>query len=452
MPVRRTAPAAGRACFGYMGLSVLSFASRLARNLRYSYLFLPGVMALGFAGLAVGLTQIDKTGGATGVLGVFPAGPPGARAVLTTIAAAVATVAGVSFSITIVSLQLVSQQFTPRALRGFLADRLNQAIAGVFIGVFLFCLVALRTVAEGERGFVPGLTMTVAVGLAVLALLLLLVFIHHMGHSIQVSNISRKITDGTLAAAESLHPGAYGDAEAEEPDAVVARWARERTPVEVAAATPGFVQSFDDLPRAVGSRARVELLVAPGDFVTERDVLARVWAAEDADACAAGLRRSIAIAPERDLAQDVGFGLRQLADIAVKALSPGVNDPTTATTCIGYLRAVLERLAATPWPEPVRRLPDEVELVLPRADFEDHLEVLVQVGRYATADARVVHALLDTALAVAESARRDGQRAHALAAGRAGLRIARRALDDGGLDAEEREEIGRLAAELAQPA
>jgi uncharacterized membrane protein len=292
--------------------------------------------------------------------------------------------------------------------------------------------------------------MTVAVVLAVVALLLLLVFIHHMGHSIQVSNIARKIADGTLAAAESLHPGTYGDPGAEPPDAVVARWASEGTPVEVAAAEPGFVQSFDDLTRAVGSRARVELLVAPGDFVTEADVLGRVWGAEEPDACAAGLRQAIAIAPERDLAQDVGFGLRQLADIAVKALSPGVNDPTTATTCIGYLRAVLERLAETPWPEPVRRLPNEVELVLPRASFEDLLEALVQVGRYASADARVVHALLRTALAVAESAREAGQPGHALAAERAGLRIARRALDDGALDAEEREEIERLAAGLGQ--
>ncbi|MDQ3669062.1 MAG: DUF2254 domain-containing protein, partial [Actinomycetota bacterium] len=131
-----------------MPRSLLAALTNALRNLRYNYLFLPGVIALGFAALAVGLTWVDRTGGDDGALALFPAGPPAARAVLATIATAVATIAGVSFSITVVSLQLVSQQFTPRALRGFLGDRLNQTIAGVFVGVFVYCLVALRAVQE----------------------------------------------------------------------------------------------------------------------------------------------------------------------------------------------------------------------------------------------------------------------------------------------------------------
>ncbi len=218
---------------GAMPRSLLAAVTKGLRNLRYNYLFLPGLIALAFAALAAGLTWIDRRGGEDGVLALFPAGPAAAGAVLATIAAAVATVAGVSFSITIVSLQLVSQQFTPRALRGFLGDRLNQTIAGVFVGVFLYCLVALRAVEEEPNGFLPGLTISVAVALAFLALALLLVFIHHVGHSIQVSNIAKRIADATMAAARHPYPGSYGEVENEDADELVARWEREMAPTLV---------------------------------------------------------------------------------------------------------------------------------------------------------------------------------------------------------------------------
>ncbi len=429
-----------------MPRSLVAPLTNAFRNLRYNYLGLPGAIAVAFAGLALGLTLIDRTGGKEGVLALFPSGPPAARAVLATIATAVATVAGVSFSITVVSLQLVSQQFTPRALRGFLGDRLNQTIAGVFVGVFIYCLVALRAVEEGEESFLPGLTVTVAVVLALVALGLLLVFIHHMGHSIQVSDIAKRIADATLVAAEHAYPGSYGEAVDEDPEALVARWERDARPVLVYPEEPGFVQSLDDVPRTIEGRSfRIELLVAPGDFVTARHPIARVWTGADPDACAKALRRAIAIAAERDLSQDVGYGIRQLADIAVKALSPSVNDPTTATTCVGYLQAILERIAETPSPAPVRWHEEkDVTVVMRRDTFSDYLQSLIQVSRYATSDARVVDALLHAALRIAQAAAEVGADANARAAERVATRIANRAFGSDAIDDEEREAIAAV--------
>ena len=434
-----------------MPRSLLAALTNRLRNLRYNYLFLPGLLALAFAALAAGLTHVDRLGESEGVLALFPAGPPAARTVLATIATAVATVAGVAFSITIVSLQLVSQQFTPRALRGFLGDRLNQAIAGAFVGVFLYCLVALRAVAEGEEAFLPGLTVSVAVGLAFMSLALLLVFIHHMGHSIQVSNIAKGIADATTAAARRPYPGSYGAAvEDEDADALVAQWEQEARPTVVHPEEAGFVQSVDNVPAAIEGRSfRVELLVTPGDFVTPRHPVARVWTGADPDACAKALRRAIAVTSERDLEQDVGYGVRQLADIAVKALSPSVNDPTTATTCIGYLQGILELLAAQPEPSLVRRYGrEDVTLVLRRDTFPDYLEALVQISRYATSDARVVQALLQAALRVAQAAAEADAGGKAAAAARVGTRIARRALGSDRLDAEEREAVAEMLHRL----
>jgi len=210
------------------------------------------------------------------------------------------------------------------------------------------------------------------------------------------------------------------------------------------------VQSVDNVPAAIEGRSfRVELLVTPGDFVTPRHPVARVWTGADPDACAKALRRAIAVTSERDLEQDVGYGVRQLADIAVKALSPSVNDPTTATTCIGYLQGILELLAAQPEPSLVRRYGrEDVTLVLRRDTFPDYLEALVQISRYATSDARVVQALLQAALRVAQAAAEADAGGKAAAAARVGTRIARRALGSDRLDAEEREAVEEMLHRL----
>ena len=238
-----------------MPRSLLATLTNALRNLRYSYLFLPGLIALGFVLLAAILTNVDRAGGSDGVASLFPAGAPAARIVLSTIGASLATVVGVAFSITIVSLQLVSQQFTPRALRGFLGDRLNQTVAGIFIGGFLYSLVALRTIEEGRDPFVPGLTVTVGVATAFVALAFLLVFVHHLGHSIDVSNIVSGIAEATTRSLDRLYPETYGEAvDSDDPAALAERWHAERPPVAVHADRPGFVQALDDLPSTISGR------------------------------------------------------------------------------------------------------------------------------------------------------------------------------------------------------
>jgi uncharacterized membrane protein len=381
---------------------VLSAVAARWRSLANGFWFLPGLVALGFAVVAFVLIRVDRALGGDRLGFTFDGDAGAARGVLETVAGSLITVAGLAFSLTVVVLVLVSGQFTPRSVPAFLADRVNQATAGTFIGVFTYCLLVLRTVRDeddsGAGGFVPQLSVTVAVALAVIAIALLLYFIHHLGVSIQASSIVNRIGADTLARVEKLpHEPAAGPAEPASP------------PGHVHPRRPGFVRhvALGDLADRLDDRCEhVRLRVAVGDFVSERDVLADVWPADAAGEVEDAIRRGIALGLERDLHQDVLYGLRQLAEIAMKGLSPGVNDPSTAESALGYLRAALERLAERPLPPEARR----GRLVAPLRSFDDLVEgAFVQVGRYAAADATVVVTLLDALARVGDAARQAGR-------------------------------------------
>lgn len=384
--------------------------------LRSAFWALPALITAAMIGLAILLVEIDRASGADGTDWAFSGDAEAARGILSTVAGSLITVAGLSFSITIVTLQLVSGQFTPRALRGFLSDRINQSVAGAFVGTFAYCLIVLRSIRseepDGSDGFVPALAVSSAIALALGALALLLLFIHHMGQLIQVSNITAQIARATLAAAGRLYPEAFG-AESEGAGARLERWREEGAPDRVEPARPGYVRRIDEerVAEALPDGARALIAVQPGRFVTEGAAAVEVWPAGRLTAEGRNaLRDAVEVESERDLEQDVGFGIRQLADIALRALSPGVNDPTTAVTCIGYLQAVLERLAARGFPANLRVLPDRgLELVASRASFSDHAEEAFGELGLATAPLpRVAAALQEALAAVARAARAAG--------------------------------------------
>lgn len=382
-------------------------------NVFYGFLFLPGAIALGFVGLAFLLTWTDSFGDAHGV-GGFGGDAATARSILSTIATALITVSGLTFSITVVSLQLVSQQFSPRALRNFLGDRVTQLVAGAFVGIFAFCLLVLRTVREGNahQEFVPGLSVSFAIGLGVITLGLLLAFIHHMSKSIQLSTIASGIARATMRSLDRLYPEKFGEPAPAETDAtILERWRRREPSGRVFASRPGYIQviALDELPHKLRlSRARVHVPVAPGDFVTSRTVLAEVWTA-DGTLDTTRIQSIFAVENERDVGQDVLYGLRQLADIAIRALSPGINDPTTARTCIGYMESILERLTERALPDTVRRYPEaDVVMVARRHSYADYIEPLSEVSRHAVDDARVRASVAEAAARIAERARSIG--------------------------------------------
>lgn len=373
------------------------------------FLVVPGLVALAHVALAFGLVRTDAALGAERTAFFFGGDANAARGILETIAGSLITVAGLAFSLTIVVLALVSSQFSPRATPGFLADRLNQLIAGTFVGIFGYCLVILRSVrTEVEAtgaGFIPRVSVTVGIVLAFVALGLLLVFIHHMGKSIHVSRLASRVAADTAREIERRHPydpetagmGFAGPPGAPPP--------REGSSA-VGAAHPGFVLSIEleGILEALDTPGvRIAVDVRGGDFVTTATPLVRVWPpgalSEEARAC---VSRCIVIGPERSLHGDAGYGIRQLADIVAKALSPGVNDATTAIDCISHLRELLEQLAVRELPAALRLAgPRGAHLTAVRPTFDEYLaSAFNEAARYASDNARVVVSLLDALHAI----------------------------------------------------
>lgn len=364
------------------------------RNLLHGFWLVPGAVALIVALLGQLLLEIDESTGEDGA-GLFPGDADAARVVLSVVAGSLITVSGLVFSLTIVTLQLVSSEYTPRALRPLLGDTINQVVAGAFVGIIAYCLLVLRSVRED---FVPTLALTGAIVLGLTGLALLLVFVHHVGRSIKVDEILARLARDTLRAADRLYPEPFG-----QPDSAPQALAGPASFVRTDQAGWLRAVAVDRLAERLRDAESVEILVAPGDFITPARHVAAV---RPPTASAAAAAAAFEIARERDFQQDVGFGIGLLADIAVRALSPGVNDPTTAVTSIGYLGAVLERLAGKAWPQRDRRI-GERELLVRAAgqSFEGLLQsAFLQIGRYGQDDPRVVAATLEALARVARVA------------------------------------------------
>jgi uncharacterized membrane protein len=382
-------------------------------DLRSGLWLFPSLIVAALIGLAFVVVQADRGLGRTDV--GFGGGPSAARDVLAAIAGSFVTVAGVTFSLTVVVLQLASSQYSPRILRGFLADRVTQLTAGAFIGVFAYALVVLRSVRDAPDSFVPSLGVSIAIVLSLGALVLLLIFIDHVTKLIQVSNLAARIGGDTSAELRRL-AGKADDLEDAGERPRVWRSARRGLPVHVPRA--GYLRTVDVetmMRRLSVVRARVVLLVRPGDLVVPDEPVAEVWREEShasdpigdgevADAVLAG----ILVANERDLHDDPGFGIRQLADIAIRALSPGVNDPTTAITCIAYVRAALVEELFLPSRDGLVES-DGVEVVLAGGTFARDAAALAEIAHHAAGDPRVSTAIEQAVVAVARAARDRGR-------------------------------------------
>lgn len=317
-------------------------------TLHASYWFLPTLITVAAVALAYGCLALDQN--RTAVLKQFgwlySGGPQGARSVLATIAGSIITVAATTFSVTIAVLSMAAGQFGPLLLRNFMRDRANQTVLGVFLATFLYCLLILRTVRGTDNDtYVPHLSVTIGVLLAIACQGELIFFIHHTGESIQVSHLIEVVGCELDAAVYRLFPE---------------KLAEDRGPVDLPGNQPipipakavGYIQEID-LDRLVRDASRwkavLQLHKRPGDYVVPGMTLAELWAPEgfrNQDA----IRGAFTLGPRRTPYQDAEFAFLQLVELAVRALSPGINDPFTAIMCINRISAALCFLAARSLP------------------------------------------------------------------------------------------------------
>lgn len=387
-------------------------------SVRSSLWFVPTVMVGGAVVLALALVEADKHfefKWATPYPLLFGAGAEGSRGMLSTIASSMITIAGLTFSLTIAALVTASAQYTSRILRNFMRDRRNQVVLGSFVGIFTYCLVVLRTIRSGDEGaFVPSLAVFVGLLLALLGIGVLVFFIHHIATSIQASTIIASITSETLDAiderfpkeAESCAPASDRDA----PTTDAATGCRQVARSDIR----GYVQDVDvkgmvKLGTEYGVTVRVD--VPPGAYVTQHTRLLTVVAGHIPDDKLGSFRDRISIRAFRTIDQEFGFGIRQLVDIALKALSPGINDTTTAVMCVDHLRAIVEHLAARPMPVLHCSEDGVVRVMLYGWSFNDTIETAFdQIRNNAKGNVAVIAHLLAAIAGASEATGDEGRR------------------------------------------
>jgi len=317
-----------------------------------------------------------------------------ARTLLDAIATSLITVTSLTFSLTVVTLQLASSQYSPRLLRTFTSDVFVQSTLAVFLSTFTYALSVLRAVRGGDDSGVPRISVTVAFVLGIASVLALVLFLAHLARQIRVETMLRDVhqdASATLQIATAPHDGP-----------------RSRPPiptpsddaVSLTAPASGFLTSIDEAQlrsAATGADAYLVIDCYPGNSLVEGVPIGKAWSAhgplgdEAVEQLRCAVGRAIRTGYERTAAQDVAFGLRQLSDVANKALSPGINDPTTAIHALGHISVLLCELAGRDLGPRLLCDDDRVRVVLNRPDLADLLDLAItQPRRYGSSDPQVM--------------------------------------------------------------
>lgn len=333
---------------------------------------------------------------------VFGGGAAAAREVLGAIASSLITVTSLTFSLVLVTLQLASSQFSPRLLRTFVRDRFVQRTLALFLATFTYALTVLRAVRDDQE-FVPKISVTVSFTLTMLSVIVLVLFLGHVVREIRPETMLRKVFADGLTTARKLPSRDDG----EDPPSV-----RFNGPPSDASTVPakdsGFLVRVNEdelLAAAVAHDAVISMTRRPGAWLVAGTPVASVWPnragaefdCEKLTQLCDRVRAAVQTGEERTGVQDVGFSIRQLTDVAVKALSPGINDPTTAVHALGHSSALLCMLAERQLGPLVLADDDDIpRVMLARPEFPDLLdEALTQPRHYGAADAAVLQRIVE---------------------------------------------------------
>lgn len=374
-------------------------------KVKSSYWFIPSLMLI----LSVLMSQITiyvdyvihRHELKTGLL--YTGGVEGARAVLSTIASSMITVAGVVFSIVMVVLSIASSQFGPRIIWNFMNDRGNQAVLGTFIATYLYCLLVLRSVRSTHNGvFISHLSVTLGVALAILSLGVLIYFIHHVASSLQVNSVVFSVATDLDDCINRNYPKQETDDQENNISESKERDEKDRFQQIILSSKRGYLQVIDLetlYELADKNRLFIKIIPRPGDFITDGEMLAAVYSQEETpQTLIEKIRDSFIAGRTKTMEQDVKYGIEQITEIAVRALSPGINDPYTAMACIDRIKAAMIKLSDYNLSRKrVRRKNGKAILVSNLVDFKQLADTAFDpIRQYGKSDIQVSLKLLET--------------------------------------------------------
>lgn len=352
---------------------------KVLEDVRSSLWFVPGTIVIASIALAFLLVEVEWTSLSNALRNVAPrffsTNADDARQLLSTIATSILTVAGVTFSVTAVTLSLIASQYTPRVVRTFMRSHKTQVALGVLMGVYAYAIIVLRTVGGGQTPHVPSIAVNFANLYVLVGLLVFIMFVHHIASFIQPATIATGVFAETLKAIRETYPEELpeGEDQAEsDADDVIAQSSWHTLPAPKA----GYIEEVDC--RALvrhGSRTgnAVRLAKRVGEFVVEGEPILCVANAAPDKSSSRRLIAAVTLGVHRTIEQDPGFGVRQLVDMALKGLSPAINDPTTAMLCIDHLAALLHHMSRRRSILAHRGRDGRIHAIVPRPEFNEIL-------------------------------------------------------------------------------
>jgi uncharacterized membrane protein len=412
---------------------------------------LPTLSVVTFLLAGAALSRVEVDDGSPLDALAFQGTAEDARSLLIVVSSTMITVTGLVFALTIVALQIASGQYSPRLLRNFMRDRGTQLVLSIFVGAFAYSTAGLYTVGiqgRGQEAFVPRLAVSGSLALALASVGVLIYFIHHLAHSIQIDSIMSQVEREAMSVIHDVYPHRPSYRELEElcPEPPMEA-------VGVPSPRSGYVQAVHPEP-LVAAAVQHDLVVVVarqvGEHVVAGTAIAWTWrrSAGQPPPGADLLRRAVAdaiqIGFERTMVQDVGFGIRRLVDIANKALSPAINDPYTGVQAIHHLSVLLCSLARLRLGDGiVRDDQGELRVAVPRPKFPDYLRFgTAQIRRFGAAEPAVARALIVALRDVGISSATEDRR-HAC------VRHIRLILDDARRRTAQPADVEAVAAEAA---
>lgn len=377
--------------------------SKLWDALHSSYWFLPSVMAVLATILAFTMLMLDRTGKSIDYWWIYTGGASGARSLLEAVAGSMISVSATAFSITIVALQLAASNFGPRLLRNFMQDTGNQVVLGTFIGTFIYCLLVLRTIhseGDGYERFVPQLSITVGILLAIISVGVLIYFIHHASTIIQASHVIENVSEELHKAIQRLFPEKIGHAFENQVDNEIP-FNFEQESYAVRANSTGYLQFIDDeelMKLAQKHNLLLRIEYPPGKYIIQGCNLVMVFPGERLNKkLAKKINNAFILGAERTEQQDIEFPINQLVEIALRAISPAVNDPFTAIRCIDRIAAGFCHLVQRDFPSPYRYdKNNKLRIIAEPVSFEELADCAFnQIRQYGNSDAAVTTRLLE---------------------------------------------------------
>lgn len=380
-----------------------------------SYWFIPALLTIAAISFAAFILFIDTQLQTKNIPAWLYTGEPGgARAILTTIAASMVSIASLTFSITMVVLTLASSQYGSRLLYNFMRDHANQTVLGIYIGTFIYCLLVLRQITPVDgAAYVPHLAVNFAILLALAGIGVLIFFIHHIAESIQANTVIANVSRELQNSIDRFFPEKDESVDYKPEQGL---FEDKHNYSSVKATTNGTLQAVNQqelLKIAVENDFVIKLMHRAGDYLVEGTELLRIHPAKKPDdALITRLHDTFITGNHRNLLQDIEFAFHQLVEIALRALSPGINDPFTAISCIDEISAGLARIMQRHMPP--RCLADDngkVRVILDVTTFEGIVNsAFDQIRQHAVNNPAISIKLLQSISAILVFARNKEQR------------------------------------------